>query len=276
MKKLLIVSKINDLSLPFFLFQSVQEKIEVDILMIEESEETIKDHLKDKDYEYFYVREVLTSALSFEEVEKRMTLILNVLDGKPYSVDNIRTFQDMLFEDKWIQYKKLKEFMPKTYLLSDYSKDLLSNIIIKKRISSRARNIFFNLEEFPKIAKRENYIAQEMLNVEKEFRVYSVFDKVIDTVAVKSPKTIEEKVKVMGTQKIGPELKEFVQNIQKKLQLDFAGYDIALLESGHYILIEANRGCFWNSFYADSSINLADNFVRQLLKRNEESDGKNS
>ncbi|MEA3304620.1 MAG: DUF916 domain-containing protein, partial [Patescibacteria group bacterium] len=124
----------------------------------------------------------------------RLGAILNN-KGNAYIIDNIQSDSDVFFEDKYSQYLHYKEYMPKTDILERAEDVSNTNYICKKRISSRAKGIIFQPEQIQ--GELSDYIIQKRINIDTEYRVYSIFGKVIPMVSIKSSKSENMKVKVL-------------------------------------------------------------------------------
>jgi len=180
-------------------------------------------------------------------------------------VDSISSNKDIYFEDKLLQYTQFGEFMPKTKLLSNMDNKIEKDYIIKKRISSRSSGIFFNKKDL--LGKCfDDYIVQEKILIEKEYRVYCIFDEILEDVSIKQSKTEFVKTDVVGAEKINLKLKKFVKRIIAKNKFDLIGLDIAFSQ-GKYFLIEINRSPQFKAFFTQTGINLAESFIKKLLQR---------
>lgn len=264
MKKILICLTYQDRSAPLFLTGAIKEMMQINFLLYEESEDYIDKYLKSEDYDYIYLRYPFNgSNLSLSDVKARLDIIIKN-KREAYLVDNLKSVKGVLFEDKWRQYQSLSDFMPETKVLQSDDQIDFDRYLIKKRISTRGEQVLF---ELPNDIVHEDYIVQKIINVEKEFRVYSIFNKIIDQVVIRSPKTSQTKIKVLHVEKITQDLHDYVAQIDKKIDYDFTGYDIALDKNGKYYLIEVNRSCLFGGVFRETKVNLAENFIGELLKR---------
>lgn len=263
MKKLLIVTKLIDLSIPFFLTQKIRHKIDIDFCFYHESMDEIKERLTSCHYDYIYIRDPFHFTSEKSEFEEKIRFILKHCKDS-YMIDSIQDLEDIYFEDKWAQYQIFSAFMPKTQILKD-AKELNDRKIIKKRISSRSKGIVFDAKDLSGKDVSE-YIIQDKINIEKELRIYVIFDEIIKTASIKTSKTEESKVHVTATETLSPELENFVQEIIKKTKFDFMGLDI-VKEKNELYLLEVNRSCFFTGFFRETSMNLAEVFIDKLLKK---------
>lgn len=178
-----------------------------------------------------------------------------------YRIDDTHTLEDLFFEDKWRQFQVFSNFMPESWLLSDYYGN--GSVIIKKRISSRARDILFDKSAID-ANKYSEYIVQTMLNISKEYRVYVIKGKIVSTVSVKNSKTESQAVKVDHVEPISPELELFCEQVMSKLPgLDFVGLDVAEVD-GSLVLIEANRAPQFKKFAQLTNTNLAEQLIKSI------------
>lgn len=259
MKKLLIVTTTNDLSLPLF-FLSKNENLAIEVLLFEDSFEKFKlIENKIALFEYVYFRDPFNTPIvkNWEEKVKTILELLNKLSI--ISIDNIYKIEDFFIEDKWQQYLLLKKFMPATDILTPQSFFDPNKQFVKKRISSRSKDILFDISS---IQNHSEYIIQEKLEIEEEYRVFSLFNKVISPAVYKSSKTFSTKVKIDRTKikEVDNNLENFINQILERINLDFIGFDIALTKSGQYKLIEANRSPQFKAYFEATNHNVVANF----------------
>lgn len=264
MKKILFCITYNDYSPPYFLNADIKSKIKPEFLLYEDSNEYIEKYLKSNEFDYIYLRTpfVDENLNDISEIKGKIKIILDNRKGA-YIVDNIKTVDDVLFEDKWRQYELLSEFMPETRVMTDGRIDF-NKKLLKLKISSRGKGVFF---EVPEGIDYNDYIVQDRVDIENEYRIYSIFDEIVEVVEIKSSKTETAKFKVMGTENISDELYRFVKNIKDKVNFDFAGYDVVRDKEGKYHLLEINMSCLFGAFYRETKINLAERFIGELIKR---------
>ena len=189
---------------------------------------------------------------NFKLVPQKLDAIIDFYKNSE-SVDNIRCFDDMKnIEDKYHQYEIFGEnMMPKTYLPSQMEFQA-GKYLAKPRISQRAKNILFELND---TKLTNDWIIQEILPIKEEIRVYVVRGKIFQTVSIKSSKQFG-KVKVVGTRYISDKEFSFIEKaIQKIPTLDFVGFDIAILENDDLKIIEANRSPQFSTFFQKTNQN---------------------
>ena len=99
MQKMLLITNIDDLSLPLYVTQSMQKKVSVDFYFFGEDISDLKQKLLLNNYDYIYF------GYSFRVlIKEEITSLLNiVLEHKKeaYIIDNLKTVADIYFEDKW-------------------------------------------------------------------------------------------------------------------------------------------------------------------------------
>lgn len=257
-----MATTVADLSIPLFLTQKIQQKIMVDFCFFHETVNEIKKKLLSKDYDFIYIRDPFNYVYDIQDITEKINLIIKN-KGNTYLIDKIQTLDDVFFEDKWHQYQLFSEFMPKTELLTRLNQVDNPKSITKKRISSRAKGIFFQSEDM-KNEDVSDYIIQENIAVDKEYRVYVIFNRIINIASLKSPKTIDSKVQIINNEELTPEIISFTQKIIKENKFDFIGLDIAKSGNDLYLL-EVNRSCLFNGYFKTTQVNLAETFIDQLL-----------
>lgn len=151
------------------------------------------------------------------------------------SIDNVTSF-DYIYnlEDKYVQYELYRDLMPKTFLPNECD-FVAGKHLAKKRISQRAKDIFFERPE----QLGDGWIIQELLNIKEELRVYVVFGEVVPQATIKS--RVEGKLKVVGGREMNADEIAVCKKIAELSKLDFIGIDLAILEDGGFKLIEVNR-----------------------------------
>ena len=152
------------------------------------------------------------------------------------SIDGITSYGQMeSFEDKYNQYRLYSEYMPNTFLPSegDFCE---GKHLAKKRISQRAKGIYFEKADFD-----NSYIVQDLMDIQEELRVYATFGNLVEQATIKSSKSPDSKVKVVGKRNLTEEEKEICSKIAALSKLDFIGIDLAVLKNGELKLIEVNR-----------------------------------
>ncbi len=264
MKKMLIVTTVNDLSIPFFLTQDVLKKVVIDFAFFHEDISHIKKKLSSIAYDFIYIRDPFNASFEKADIEEKCTYILmNKNEGR--IIDSLTSMDDIYFEDKWNQYQVFSECMPKTKLLENIEQIDQPGYITKKRISSRSRGIVFNARDF-KGGDVSEYVIQEMIPIDVEYRVNVIFNEIVEDVTIKNSKTNNSGARIVHSEKISKEVRHFVRGVLKDTTFDFIGLDIAVSGNNIY-LIELNRSCLFGGHFRITGDNLAVFFIDALLKR---------
>lgn len=215
-------------------------------------------------YDTIYFRDPFNT-VGFDTSEIKLAIDL-VAERYPQAryIDNVKSYDDFMIEDKWQQYRLLSEYMPKTDLLDDVLTFHDGDHIAKPRLSSRGRGIVFVAKD---IKPNEQYIRQPIIDIDTEYRVYGVHGQVQDMMAIRSSKTLNSKVKVNGVTTVADEVRAFADIIYKRLShLQLIGLDIAKTNDGQLILIEVNRSPQFTRYNEMTGSNLADKLLRGLYE----------
>jgi len=260
MKKMLLITGINDLSLSLYLTQDMQKKVSMDFYFFHENSLDLEKKLITNDYDYIYFGYPFR-VLNKDQINSLFEIILTNKKNA-YIIDNLKTIDDIYFEDKWTQYQMLSQFIPKTELLSFITDADTEDKITKERISGRAEGVFFNSYELDE-SNPDKYILQDNMDIQKEYRIYVICNKILPEATVKSPKTATTRVKVIGTEIISDEIMVFAKKIIAKNVFDLIGLDLAITKSGP-CLIEINRACLFNSYFTHTNTNIAELLIDEL------------
>lgn len=188
-------------------------------------------------YDYIYFRDPFVVENYNENKITRWVNVMRKSFPAAKFIDGIEVYGDLLIEDKWIQYNQYPMYMPKTVLAGNI-KTISQNEIAKKRVSSRARDVYVG--PMTGLELNSDYILQEKLAIINEYRVYVINGVVLERIAVKHSKTQTRKVKVGGIVDIDDRLRSYIERLKEGIHLDFYGLDIAQTASS-YRLIEINR-----------------------------------
>lgn len=253
--RLLVVTTTEDISLPLFFSHTIQKQYIIHVILINSFLEDT-DYLSDISTDYLYIRDVFNdNKLNTELMADRFNEVVNNISYKK-SIDSIKKLPDILIEDKWIQYQQFKKYMPLTWLESNKSKySEVNDIIIKKRISSRSKDIYFNTQGIEESQLR-NFIFQEKIIPVKEYRINCIRKRIMPDILVKSNKALTGKTKVIGCEKISNRLENYAAQIIENTSLDLAGLDILEDITGKYYLLEINRSPQILNFYKQTAVNL--------------------
>ncbi len=151
MKKVLIVTTLNDLSLGLFATRKISEKFQVIFHFINESIDTLSQSFL-REFDVIYIRDPFTDGYSRETLNEKLLHIINIAHLHDIRmIDSIVSLEDIYIEDKWIQYGKFSQYQTKTHLLNEYTNRYglpeSGTYIIKSRVSSRAKGIYFDIAE---------------------------------------------------------------------------------------------------------------------------------
>ena len=210
----------------------------------------------DKLYDIVYLRDpftdvwVMTTLRSVDDFTER--------HPNAYYVDKVKTSDDLLIEDKWRQYLQLSAYMPHTQLLSEV-KELPVQPIIKKRISARARDVYFDPDDVQ--GDRADYITQPLIAIIEEYRVYTLGGEVLPQMVRRSSKTPTSKIKAVEAVPLSALVGDFCKNILKNLPgYDLLGFDVAITSEGP-ILIEVNRSPQFARFMEMTGCDIAGQLI---------------
>ena len=152
--------------------------------------------------------------------------------------------------------------MPNTVLLQQGMD--VEGMIIKERISSRARGIHF---EMPKVEASEmrNYVVQPRLPITTEYRVYAIGNTILSKATVKTTKSESSKVKVKEAISTPDSLCEYAKAvIALTPKIDLLGLDICQLTDDSYTLLEANKSPQFLRYSQLTEINLFEELKAEL------------
>ncbi len=260
MKKILIVTTVSDRSLPLFFVPNIKRDWLVDVIHYDTIVQELQAMLERESFDAIYCRDPFNAEYDLERLRAVLeTLIKYSKDA--YIVDGIEKLDDFMIEDKWLQYQVYKDFMPNTQLLSD-GLGVERDYIVKERISSRGKGIYFDVGNVPQ-EDAADYIIQNKLVLEKEYRVFAVRNKILPLAGVKRSKTDNTTVKVLGVTPVPEDLIAYAQPIVDANKGDLIGLDIAKTDSG-YVLIEINRSPLFNSYYRYSGVNPLERLLNSL------------
>jgi hypothetical protein len=210
-----------------------------------------------------YIRDPFnTGGLQLDEISPKVERIHNSHPAA-YYVDQANSIEDILIEDKWRQYGIWGKWMPQTQL-GGRGVSLGGQLIAKKRISARSRDILFNfnVDKLP-----SDWIVQERLSINEEFRVYVLFGQSVEQVSVRRSKLPGRATKVIGLRPLSAEEAKFVRKLTSEMdRFDLVGLDIALTPSG-LRLIEVNRSPQLRRYNELSGDNIVVDFWHRIQER---------
>lgn len=250
-----ILTTKSDQSLDFFAPKNSR------IAYFEDSDTDLKTILSSQIFDVVYVRDPFnTGSYDLSNIETKLSILQKLQPSAKY-VDNTRTLDDVLIEDKWRQYQLLGTYMSPTKLASKAS-FISGEHIAKKRISARSKDILFSVGK----PLNDDWIVQDLVVIEEELRVYVVRGKVDSSASIKSSKTNNTKVKVVGSRSLDESEIAFAQEIAHLLPaMDFVGLDIGLTSDGP-VLIEVNRSPQFKRYNELNKVNILERLFADLRK----------
>lgn len=197
----------------------------------------------------------------------------NLLDFD--TLNNFPLYEDKLFQKKFFSSHNME--MAKFYHFLDV-KDLnvMFPLIIKKRISSRGKEVFLvhskvSAEEFFEDRDIRDYIFEEYVPIKKDYRVVVIGDKIIGGISrkVNIHKGRLKRIGVKGDVKVSvpDDIRMLVLKILKLIKCDFAGIDIFLGEDENLYFGECNVSPQFTSFEKITKINVAGLLMEFIKKR---------
>jgi hypothetical protein len=151
MKSLLIITTKKDSSVSLFLSKKNLSKIKIDFVFFDLPFLDFIKKLENMEYyDFIYVRDPFNAPFLKRDINKKLHEIFSHRGLKNYFVDNLKSIEDIYFEDKWIQYQTFFSFMPKTFLFENiFQLENLnvSHFLAKKRIASRGKGTLFDIKK---------------------------------------------------------------------------------------------------------------------------------
>lgn len=198
---------------------------------------------------------------SYVPDEAKIDAIINHYQNA-YSVDQIRSFKDMQnAEDKYQQAQLYGDLYPTTWLANAHT-FVPGEHIAKPRISQRAKNILFQLDDR---VLDDSWIVQTVLPIVEELRVYVISGQILKQASIKSSKSTGS-VKVIGIRQLTPTEQDFIAQAMQKCPFDLVGFDLAVLQDSSLRLIEANRSPQFKRYYERTHLNPAELLTESLIK----------
>jgi hypothetical protein len=261
-KRMLIVTTAKDFSLELFQNQESSDLIKPSVVYFDNIDEKVIE----QNYDYLYFRDPFNDPSISELAAQETTKEVLEKVRAAYSIDGIASYDDLLFEDKWRQYQLFGELMPRTKPLDSLDEVDFDKELIKKRTSSRSRDIVFTKAAFPIGNNLSDYIVQTLLGIEVEYRVFVIGGKIIHPLLIKTSKTPDQKTKVTGTEDlIDPRIEDISNRVHRVTGFDLMGLDIAKVGQNFW-LIEVNRSCQFKSFDRETGQNPATLLNKYLLQ----------
>jgi len=281
--RLLIITTREDKSFKRIVEEARKKGIDVSVFFYER---LTKDKLRKiimERWDFSILRDPYNSGNNFS---KYMLFLSKKLNDKIMDKDAILKFP--YYEDKLFQYKFFKDIvkMLKTWfflsLKSRNIKKLEFPVVVKKRISSRSKDVFLirSYNEFFKFFKKrkiKDYIVSEYIDVYKDLRIVFLNNRIISCVErevrmSKKQGFLKLGVRVKKNSIILRKLREMVFKITKKLKCDFCGIDFLIDKKGKIYLVECNLSPQFIKTEKKSKKNIAlelIKFIEKKVKENE-------
>jgi len=204
----------------------------------------------------FFVNKLL------EEYSKN--ILLDVRCFKKYP-----QYEDKLFQADLFYKNKIK--VPENFYGNVIPKKF--PVVIKKRISSRCKGNYIiknktNLKKFFKDNEPSEYIIQEYIKAEKDYRILILKGKILGIV--------ERRIRIRKDDSIGVKLtensdlpKRILQqsvNVYKCFKADLLGVDLVKTKDNKYYFIEGNLMPQFRSFTRMTKINVAEKIINLVKK----------
>jgi glutathione synthase/RimK-type ligase-like ATP-grasp enzyme len=271
--KLLIVTTKKDLSCDKIIEEA--KKKDIDILKIFYEELQLNDFKpeKFKEFDFCILRDPYNTGINYSIYFKKMLKFF----GEHKSFDYRAYNKHPDYEDKLFQHNLFGNAlkMPKLHSLIDKVKSF--PIIIKKRVSSRGKNIFVidtkeELEKFLSEYDITDYIIEEFLDVKKDLRIFLINNEIIGAVERKT--RFKENgnytgigVKILDKYKPSEEIKKKAILVSKIIGSDFCGVDFIIGKNENNYLLECNISPQFVSSERILEVNIAEKIINFILKK---------
>lgn len=270
---MLLVTTAGDLSADLIVSAGARAGIAVDMTDYKEAGFEFR-----AEYDVIYFRDPFNTGTYDDEVIKSKVEVVAKRYPQARYIDQAKSFDYLMIEDKWRQYQRFGKFMPLTVPLGSgvplteavqLAKAQLkltgkASALAKDRRSSRAKGIFFRVSD---IVPGKEYIIQQRLEIAKEYRVYGIHGRIVPLAGVRSSKSAGSRVRMVGSEMLPEDITMFAKEIYRELPyMDLVGFDIAILPDGSPVLLEINRSCQFVGYNRKTGINLADEFMKGILQ----------
>lgn len=222
-------------------------------------------------YDTLYIRSHFGQASTLPQVFRAeiQDIVKLAKQGNPdiKFIDDTDTVDKILdAEDKWLQYKRFIEFMPKTQLLdNDLNISGFTRPVFKNRLSSHGNGVTWTVENVTHPI--ENWLVQESIDITEELRIYVIHGKVYPIAAIRQSKTLAQSTMAVDSRELTQQEIDFSAKIGKQtLSMDIVGLDIARTSDGKLFLMEANRSPGFAKFNELTGVNLATLLYSEELK----------
>lgn len=259
----LLVHTLKDKIFPFFVSSQVKELVDMHFVLYEESNEYLQKFMQEHTFDYIYLHSTIHADLTMDERFQKFEVILNNKKNA-YIIDSISKPDHVLLDDKWSQYQRYSEFMPPTFRPTTLDQIDFNKHFVKKSFSGRSLGVAFSKNDIDNI---NEYIVQDKLDIEKEYRIYTIQDEIVEPILVRQSKTHNQKTRVVNAISLTPQLKEYVQQIMSNYEqpYDLMGLDIVETADNKLYLLELNPNALITAHYRLTNVNLAAVLIKKLL-----------
>ena len=226
-----------------------------------------------KDFSHILFRAISSSSAEAKKLAAdALSLHLKIVDEKIALGKARNKYQNYML------FKENKLFVPATILLSEIKEKGFQDfegeeIVVKDIRGKRGIDVHKCMKSelptlIPKLNAKKDYMLQEFVKIEKEFRVFVVGKKVLGAIEKKSDswlKNIFQGAKAKKA-KLNAELKAAVLIAVKSVGTEIAGVDAAITSKGIFIL-EVNRSPGFQAFEQSTGINVAGEILSYLQSK---------
>lgn len=273
---LLIATTKKDISFNRLKEEATKKKISVKKILYEEIE-ILPKHDFFKKFDFCILRDPYNTGIDFSRQLSRMKTFFNrnnLLDFN--TLNKFPNYENKLFQNIFFSKHKIK--MAKFYhiLNLDELDNLKFPLIIKKRISSRGKEVFLTKSKYytEKIFENKDikdYIFEEYIPLDKDYRIIIIDNKIIGSVSrninIHIGKLKKIGVKINVKTSIPDKIKKMALKISKLIECDFAGIDIFEGKDKKVYFGECNLSPQFTSFEKATKINVAGILMEFIKKK---------
>jgi hypothetical protein len=250
MSKILVVTTEADFSLNLII--DAVEKTnswKVKYCMYSQDLQNIAGLLSDFKPDVIYLRDPFYKGYRDPDLDLKLNYLTTISDM--IYIDNLKSMHDIYMEDKWLQYELFSNHMPYTKLFINNNRHACGkDPVYKKRLSFRSKDTSFVPPFNP-----AGYIIQEKLDILKEFSVFSINKKILNTVGVKDAESV-------NFEEPEPDLISFTKELDGLHKMQIVEYNIALVSDKKYKLIKLKRSPQFAAYYLGTAINIFSEFLK--------------
>lgn len=274
---LLIATTKKDFSFNRLEEEAIRENFSVNKIFYEDME-NLTDPNFFKKMDFCILRDPYNTGIDFS---KHFFYIKNFFNENSLldfnTLNKFPQYEDKLFQNEFFSKHGIK--MARFNHISDLKKidEISFPCIIKKRISSRGKEVFLtksksSAKEFFKNKNIQDYLFEEYIPLEKDYRIMIIQDKIIDCVSrninIHSGELKRIGVRVNSKSDIPEEIKKIALQIVKILDCDFAGIDIFVGKNKEIYFGECNLSPQFSSFEKATNTNIARTIMDFIKNKN--------